>query len=778
MEHAPAPRFWKRLTGWLQPVMVGGPAASRTLPLTLERFTLLVATAVFSSGLIAALAATFGLFRAFAPLLWLLWLGVLLVAVLAFVRSRVRPVGDRYDAAALLLAVLTAASAGLLHHDFYSSQTDIGFYVSDAALIAATGGRILEGPHDATLPSFAPAPEGGYRVSAMFGYTAFAALFGYLGGPSWLGYANAPLAFTASLAIYHNGRFLGARTGAVLASLFYATCLIPLYMGRWVMTENAAVATFWVSTLLAVSLVRSWDPRRFYGLLVALAYGALVRAEGIAVAVWFLAVLAFAHRRLLVARLRAVALDPARRTRRNRVLAAYVFVILLAAGATLHLLRELPSDYLSSNFQIALQILRGRPAADAFDVPTTGPGPNWGDYALRYEWDSSTEYYLHWFLAVAALGLALGITPRRRALALVLLCVPYVLFVLIPPVTTAHPWFMRRLWIALIPLVFILAGAGLDLHRAGLRWPIRSAPRRTTRISAIFGALAIAVSLLLLSLDVTAPVLLKREQDGVQPLLPELLDALPEGAAVLLDEEAVGFTFFLRLEHGERVVPWFNQRMPSFRHSFLAADGATSVYILRLNSTDRNIGLDTDPQGRGASRTFDAVVERAARADFRQYLSRPPLAQGYRPLEIYLEEAVPPNAWTRQAVRFSLEEVRQPVVLQKSVRFAAGEWERTSDGMRAVQDNASLAIDRARFVPSLLETLSLSFAFAYPQLDALTRPLYGRSENGTVALGPLASDGSGTLRFEIVPLPMPMRLDAVLVPRGTVLRGIYFGPSE
>jgi hypothetical protein len=494
--------------------------------LSVERTVIAFAALLFASGVVTTVATALEAFRLVAPLLLATWAAALLAVGAALGFGRIRLEGDRTDLLGLVVAVLVAVSAGFFHHHYFAAQADIGFYVTDAAAIAETGSRVLTGPYDHLLPGFNPG-GGGARLSAMFGYSSLAALLAYAWGPFAVPWINMPFAFVTTTALYRVGRHLGAKSGAILGVLFFATSLITVWLTRWTMTENAAAASFWVAVLLALLLWKKWDNLVAAALLVSLGYGALVRPEGIILLLWFGLLVALRYDRPILAFARAWAphLRKVREHRRALVVTAASIVLLVPLAIAL--IRALPVDYLGSSFRLAGQFLRGRPGADALDVPTTGVGPNWGDYALRYEWDSAVAYYLPWFLLVAVLGLVLRLLPWRTSLLLVGLSVPYLIFVMIPPVTTAHPWFMRRLWVAFIPLVYILAGAALDLGRNAWRWPIRLATRSEPRLrSVLIAGLAIAL-LLSLNLQVLAPVALKREQDSVEPLLPTILALTP-----------------------------------------------------------------------------------------------------------------------------------------------------------------------------------------------------------------------------------------------------------
>jgi hypothetical protein len=739
--------------------------------LSLERVTLLLGGLVFASGVATTTAAAFGWFRVLAPLLWGVWIVVLLVAVGAVALRRYSYEGDWGDVVAALLGLVLAFSAGMLHHHYYAAQADIGFYISDATATAQTGSRYLTGPYDFLLPGFSPSEQGA-RAEAMFGYSSLAAMFAYAFGMFATPWVNAPLAFLGALAIYRVARRLSGPVGALLALVLWSTSLLTVWMTRWTMTENAAIPAFWISTLLALSLWSAWDHWRAGLLAVSLAFGALARPDGLMFLAWFPFLLLLRYRTVVFSQAKAIFLEP-----RKRVVgtAAIGLVAFLVAGAGVVVYSLLPHQYLDHATTLASGLLQGRVAADAMDVPTTGLSPNWGDYALRFEWDSAMAYALPWMLLVGLAGIALGLIPRKGALLVALWAVPYLAFVFMPPVTTAHPWFMRRLWMGLVPLTYILAGASLDIARAGWRWPQAMdrrgnlGPRRLPALRTT----AIAAGLIFLVFVVghaqaTMPVVLKREQDSVRPSSETILDFLPTGAAVIIDEDVVEFASVVRFHHDGPVVPWFNQRVSSFFATFDADAETNATVILRLPAQNRNF-IEIDPRGATLAKLSNGTVENTVRRDLRAYIAAPPLAQGYAPFAQYLENDVPPNQWVTANQPFQLLLASKPLALTKNIRFNPDQWGRGPQGIYALSSPSELMINLSKFRAHALETYALGVHFVYVQHDTIDRPVYvpGQPE----PIGVLKSDGSGGLGRASFALPRPLNVTSVYVPHGAILRG-------
>lgn len=747
---------------WTSPDPATG---DRRFVLSLERGALLLAGGVFAAGLASATAATLGLFRLVAPVILLVLAGLIGLLVVAAVRGRVMLRGDGHDLLALCLALIAAASAGLLHHHYFAGQADIGFYVSDANIIAQTGGRFLDGLHDVTLPGFEATPSGA-RVTAMFGYTSLGALFVYAAGPFAVPWVNAPLAFITSLMLYIVGRRMGGGLGGVAGLLLWHASFLTLWLSRWVMTENAALATLWTGIVLFLSVWKTWDPLRVALLLVTLGFAAIVRPEGSLVAAWLVLLLVLRHRRGLIAASRRAARVV--RANRGRLVAVGAAAAIGAVMVAL-LVSALPFAYLRAGLDLAMDVGRGRPAADAVDVPTDGPSPNWGDVALRYEWESAVAYGIPFFAIPLVLGLATRLVRPRVVGLVALALVPYALFIFMPPVTTAHPWFMRRLWVGLVPFLFVGAGASVDPWRAGFRWPVRSRARDEPRVALMGVSILVLSALLFVQFDASGAYLARREQDSVQPVMTLLEPYIGPQSAILVDEGAVQYAPMLRFGASDAVVGWFNQRPLSFEHSFAAADAAETTYLLRASLGQNTFA--SDPGGATMIANFTAEFSNPPRRDFRVYIANPPMAQGYAPLASYLEDDVPPTGWEAAERRFELLEARSPLVLVKHVHFEPGQWVRTTDGMQAIASPSALVFNLTQIRPDILQNSALSVYIAYPQLWTDDRPLYGYDGTFRPLNDTLRSDGTGTLRIVAIALPRPMTYQAVAVPAGTVVRG-------
>ncbi|MBI2077827.1 MAG: glycosyltransferase family 39 protein [Euryarchaeota archaeon] len=738
-------------------------------------------------GLLATIAATYGVFRVAAPVLWLGAFGCAAFFALRAWLDRPAWRIDRFDLAAVGLAFVFATASTVLHHNETNAESDAGFYANDSWIIASTGGRFLTEPYDATLPHFDPTSHG-FRYASMFGLPAFNALFAWLAGPDAVSWGHHPLFMLTFLSIYLLGRKLGATWGSLVAILFYGTSLVTVWLSRYVMTENAAAAIFWLCCLAAWPFLQRGDPRRSTVIIVALAWGCLVRPEGFVVAGAFGAVVAALRWRSLIGLVRAPRgiLEAARRP--ATVTVAAIFTLSLVVVGAVLFSEAAPSNYLRSGLKIGLSLLEFHVVADNPSVPVNAddvavppytPTPDqptapkvrtWGDYALRYEWDSLRAYYIPWFAAVAIVGILLRLVEWRRALLLVALALPYAMFLFMPPVTPQQPWFMRRLWVAWLPLVYLLAGVSLDLRNAGWRWPVRRRRSTRPRPDGAIAAAIVALVLLVPHLDRSMPVFTKRGEDGFGVVAAGIDADVPPDALLIIDEDAARFSTPLRIHQDRTIVTWFDDAATSFRHSFEASDAHPATYVLRRNFSRPVPVLETDLHGslEVAEYTY-AQVDIPAGGLF-AYVANPPLEEGYEPLRAYLDAIMPPPLFT-VSFRATLLEASEPLVIQKNIRFNESEWTRTPDGMRALVADASLEFNATQF---RAQGQRFILHVAYMQTFSGNITLAAETPFGVTELDPpLESDSSGGLAVERIGLP-PVP-STIRCPNGTVLRGIYVG---
>ncbi len=752
--HSLRARYWRQEDG--------------KLALGVDRVLLLFGILLFASGIVATVAAAAGLFRIVAPLVFLVWVSCIGAIGFEVARRNVKWNGDGADLIGLCLAFLVAIMTAVFHHVFFQGQFDTAFYNSDAYLIATTGGRDLHGgPEDSLLPGFTSVGENTVRADVMFGYSSLAAYFVLLGG-YWAGpLVNVPLSFLTALSLYVVGRRLSSPVGALVGVAFYELSFVTLWLSRWTMTENASTAVFWFSAVIVLKLWHHWEASLLGPLAIALAFGALARPEGIFVAGFAVLVLVANQWKILFAWVRKFSVTQPQK--RRRIVA---FSVLAAVGVVLAvLLPNLPAEYLKANWQNARHVLTGRVIADAPDVPTTGPSPNWGDYALRYQWDSSVAYGFHWLLLAGLLGFALGILRRRPVLIIASAALPYLAFVLMPPVTPFHPWFMRRLWIAFIPLVFLLGGGTLG---AALEKGIAALPKPAHRVKGLGGtsrvvAGVVALSILLLLADQGQPFVFGREYDASPETTAWLAEKIPVGGCLLADQDVVGYGIPLRFVEERRVIPYFNALEQSFMQSFAVADAGSPCFLLTFKTALPVLALEVDENGSAAAYEKQISLSTAPRENLRPYLQSPPLEQGYAPLGDYLRRQVPPQELLDLRIHLSLIEARNPIVLLKGAEANSSDWERRDDGLHSIAANATMRIPLTSFSDLARNVTGLTVVVVQNAMDAQLGVWIG-GEFRLPDSSQGSDDGNLTLhRFRLAPR---VGVDTIGFPKDTALRGV------
>lgn len=745
-------------TSWMMGLRDSFRASANPTSVTLAGGLRIFGLVLFGVGILLTVGAALNAF--FVPLVLVCLVvatGVVWLVKAGFER-RLWFAGDKFDLYAVGIAIVLCILRMALHHEYVLGQTDMGFYTNDAHTIATTGGRELHGAFDDQLVGYREEGEA-VRPSAMFGYPSLAAVFSLLGGYFSASIVNGPLGLVTSLALYSVGRRVAGPLGAIAAQVAYEGAFPTIWLSRWLITENASTAVFWFSAWLVLLLWERWSTADAVALGAALAFGALARPEGFLLIPVALGILGVRYRR----RIRTLTASPKIRSR-----AGLAFAGLAVAVAVVVVSGSLPIGYLRGGFALASHVFEGRPLSDSADVPTAGPTPNWGDYAWRYEWDSVRAYDYEWFLLAGIIGFALGIVQRRPVLLVAALAAPYLLFVIMPPVTTFHPFFLRRLWIAFLPLVVLLGAGTLGGILAGRRGSFLHRLKRGGAWVRAAGGLVLTVLLLFMA-DVGAPFYLEREDDGTKESVPWIIANVPEGDCILADQDVAGHAVAARFVGGRMVVPLY-QGFPSEIHAAITAgDASPKCHILRTQTVTLQF-LESDAKGEERLLEKPIRFQSAPRISHRSYLANPPLEAGYVPFAEYLENVPPPGVETYE-ITLELVELANPVVLEKAVHFVTTDWERTNQGMLAVVDEAVLRMSLEAVSPFAKERLGFRLLLAHPETQASPDV---RSGNVTLALAGVVASGDGIVVSQYS-IPAPVTDPDLRLPRGTVLRATVIG---
>jgi len=143
---------------------------------------------------------------------------------------------------------------------------------------------------------------------------------------------------------------------------------------------------------------------------------------------------------------------------------------------------------------------------------------NWQTYRVQYVFIILGKYFLLPYFLIFLLALWGQKRISKYAYCAAFLLSPTIIFILDPFVGLDQPWFLRRFYPTLIPLLFILAAWGL--YNLNLSKKLRG---------------IIAVLLLAINLWVSWPIIFFREYQGVQSGLEDLASRLDPESLTLMD---------------------------------------------------------------------------------------------------------------------------------------------------------------------------------------------------------------------------------------------------
>lgn len=722
------------LAGWLPRVR---RECASVAPLTLYAYGVVSSIALVA--LFATLGARVGLLRPAAPVLLLL-ITAAFAWPLAVPRARERLAHlPAWDKTAIGLVVFMALITAIhLHASFAVYDTDV--YLGTAAWAGLTGQSAWPaGPYDHTVPSF-HLNGGAITSSGAPGYAMFLAAFASVFGPWNALWGNVVLIAGGLLAFARIADHLVGKWFAVAGLGLLCVSFFTMWYARWGMSENLAFALFWGGALA----IASPGSVRVRGAVLAVCLAGLsaARPEGLFVAIWMGLVAVFAQ-----------AGSP-----RQRIALAFG-----VTGAGLAAALLVPRAYIAGGISRVQELLRFRPVADEAAVPVTGPGPNWGDYAWRYVADSWNAYGLGWIL-LGILVTLFALRGWRRLAITAALAAPYLVFLAMPPITTGHPWFMRRYWVALLPLMFLALAAGTHmLAQRSWRRPLQGR-LRLGQAGARWIAVAVVTAAILGQGVASLPHVGHRADDGVRAQVEGVLAHVPAHANLVLDQDATVASTWFRVLHGPTVAVAHSD-LSLAQHLELWTSIPGPVYVLR-GPGDPALHLAASPILEHVTTVrFHQQDLTSSRTDHKLYIAFPPLAQGYDPLATYLRDQVPPRGWSAHEGSVDLYRTGgglRPlygIELGTGWTDAATAW--TSEAGASLQGRDDFAGLRERFPEHVLHV-------AYEQGAAWTL----RADNVTVFE---ADAGPAGVRVATIPLPRP---DATLTfDAGARLRGAMLAPA-
>lgn len=501
-------------------------------------------------------------------------------------------------ALAVVLAIFTMA----YQHDLPRGRDDMGLLTAAVQLKESETLSF----HDPISYPFHPyraiAPET-FTSQFLPGYTVLLATALQFGDIASTGVVNGILIFLTLLTFYLLGRELHSRYAGFGFVLVFATSYLFFWIPRRTLSENLFILLIW---LAAYALVRGYRERSGLWLLlgtIPLAVGLLARVESILFLAAYMVAAGLAlyakrkefHIRAwqwsLLVPLLAAGYFLWTYTQRfggtyladsyGHVLTSETALPLIGAGLVgLFLLFVVAT--LLQRYHIALRrtakvlvvsMVLGELVLLLWWLPQQVQLP-WSALKTHFVLESFVPYFILPFALIAFVAYLRG-SFRPAILWLILFLAPSFIFLWDPLIALDQPWFMRRYYPVLIPLILLLGSVGLaELFK---RW------KRIAFVSIAF--------LAILQLVLFHPMIRFKEHQGVGESLEEFAESFGEDDLVLMEPGWAWqqWAYALHYVYGLAILPNLDEMPRATLESLLSQHDA--VYIITKSNEQRYPGI-------------------------------------------------------------------------------------------------------------------------------------------------------------------------------------------
>ncbi len=408
-----------------------------------------------------------------------------------------------------LVIALFSLFIGFFHHDLPTGRDEFS-YIYAADRLVASGSLAWEDYF--TRPMHGVRNLGGNIFTSQFlpAYTSYLAVYEVFGGLEALLWANVLLVLFAFGTIYYLVKNLAGEKASLLAIIFLLSSYVFFWFPKRTNVENISIFVIWLGIWLAVKSFKDNKPIYLIGGLIPFSLLALTRPEGLIFFAGYLlvtaALLIFKFKRRFFDGL-LINVSIAILSLINLVL-FYSYIQFYEARYIYNQLFDVFEgfDYIYSrpllaviplalffaaimiviklrrklNFQkllfwlITLTVL----AYEAlFFIKVEQGNLTWEVYRSQYVLENFTFYLYFVYVFIILIGLRKKLFTSLELLITIIL-LPAFFFIIEPNIALDQPWFMRRFFPNLIPLLIILSAiilTRLNLTKKQLRYIIISA---------------------------------------------------------------------------------------------------------------------------------------------------------------------------------------------------------------------------------------------------------------------------------------------------------------
>ncbi|MFH0853272.1 MAG: hypothetical protein V1853_02600 [bacterium] len=456
---------------------------------------------------------------------------------------------SRNELIALAVILLIIVITGIFHQEMPRNRDNAGF-ISAAAALADHGSLAFEDVITRPYHPFRSIDGNTFTSQFLPGYISFLAWPYGLSGLSALQWANALLLGLSSLALYYVFRRLRSGQGSLWPILFYVTLYTTVWFSRGTYSENLFILIMLAGSGL---MLKAWQNKTaassFWSIFI-FSFASLVRSEGM---IYFL--VALIVNLVVVYRFRnscnwtqlpawlgtlgslvvlffygqRLGIDYFDYAYRNLTSSLHyfiepegaVFIALVIILAAFLLWRRKSYGALSLSVQkkitIATAVIAGLAAIVIWGYVLGQGYIEWRYFKLHYVLDNIVRYGLVTYFILIIIGFY-NSQYRIPAILLIIVFAPSFIFFFNPNIAIDQPWFMRRFYGGIIPLLILLGSVAI-VH-------IQSRYRRN---------ITLGLLVIIINISTAAPILFYKEHKGMNIHLNDFTQRFTANDLILMD---------------------------------------------------------------------------------------------------------------------------------------------------------------------------------------------------------------------------------------------------
>lgn len=468
-----------------------------------------------------------------------------------FITKSIRKSGwkkiGKIKAISFVIIILFAFSIGIFHHDLPTGRDDLS-YIYAANRLAES--QSLKWEDYFSRPVHGVRNLGGDTFTSQFlpVYISYLAVYYLLGGLDLLFWANVLLMVLTLGSVYYLAKNLGGRKASILAIILLLSTYVFFWFPKRTNVENIFIFLIWFGLWMMVEALNKKRPLYLFWGLIPFSLLSLTRAEGLIFFVFYLItsllLIIFKFRKELKDKVYLFVLPILATiinfilfyyyvkfyqanyiiTQAIDVLESFSFNNLYASVIIISIFSTLVAIYLYIRKKINYQkflfwIILGAVALFELYIFLLVKSDNltWVFYRTQYVLENFTFYFYFIYFFIVLFGLKKQIFSLKELLVVIVL-LPAFVFILEPNIALDQPWFMRRFYPTLIPLLIILSAvvlARLELKRKKL--------------------LYLTFFLILIGLIFARSILFAVEHKGIRNQLEEFNSRFPKDSLILMN---------------------------------------------------------------------------------------------------------------------------------------------------------------------------------------------------------------------------------------------------